>query len=271
MKYSRHFISFSGKCPFRCNHCYTFCGGYGSEDIGTSVAEIIDSLRLKNKEFDVVYVSGHKENFINPDEGLSLCEEIFRNFSCDILVTTRCVFDSGQLERLSLLNQKMKEKGKDLFFCASIPALESYKKLEPNPIIPSPWERIINFQKVSEEGIHTILTLRPLCPNEYIPVEESTRIIDLCKDHSTVALSSGIVVNDEIKNKLLGFPEDYKSVPGPLMPCLKNNLSMHYVDVSKELAVIREKCDSCGIPFFTHSLPALEFIKGCPLEYDQDS
>lgn len=271
MKYTRQFISFSGKCPFKCNHCYTFCSGYDKNDLGNSVEDIIASLKEKQNRFDIVYISGHKENFINPDEGLRLCEELFSNFSCDIMITTRCVFNDEQLGRLSLLNNNMRSKGRDLFFCASIPALDSYKKLEPNAIIPSPDERITNFIRVSKMGIYTILTLRPLCPNEYIPVQELLRIIERCEDFSTAVLSSGIVVNYQILSKLQDFPTDFKSVEKPLMPCLKNDISMQYVDVSSELDKIEKKCIECEVPFFTHSMPAIEYIKGYSLDYEHDS
>lgn len=271
MKYTRQFISFSGECPFKCNHCYTFCSGYDKNDSGNSVTDIINELKEKQSRFDIVYISGHKENFINPDEGLLLCEELFANFLCDIMITTRCVFNDKQLRRLSLLNKNMKTKGRDLFFCASIPALESYKKLEPTSIIPSPEERINNFIRVSEAGLYTVLTLRPLCPDEYIPVQELLRIVDKCKDYTTAVLSSGIVVNNQILGKLNGFPPDFKSEKKPLMPCLKNDLSMQYVDVTNEIAAIKKKCVECQLPFFTHSMPVIEHIKGCPLEYEHDS
>lgn len=257
--YKRQFVSFTGKCPYQCNHCYTFCTGYDSYDSGKNVKEIVK--RLKNEEFDIVYISGHKENFVNPDEGIELSEQIFRKYNSDIMITTRNIFSQEQLEKINILNKKMKEKNKDLFFCASIPALQSYKKLEPNSIIPSPVQRIENLKKIYNLGIYTILTLRPLCPDAYIPIEEIIDIIELCKQHTSVVLSSGIVVDDEILRKLVGFPKDFVSQEKPLMPCLKNNISMIYVDVNEELKKIKEKCKECELVFFEHSLPAIEYLK----------
>lgn len=257
--YKRQFVSFTGKCPYQCNHCYTFCSAYDSYDSGNSVNEIIEGLR--KEDFDIVYVSGHKENFINPDDGIELCEQIFQNYSSDIMITTRNVFDCKQLEKISILNRKMEEKHRDLFFCASIPALQSYKKLEPNPIIPNPIKRIENLKRIFDLGIYTVLTLRPLCPNIYIPIQEIIDIIELCQQHVSVVLSSGIVVNDEILHKLIGFPKDFNCQEKPLMPCLKNNLSMRYVDVNMELKEIKIKCKEYSLPFFEHSLPAIEYLK----------
>lgn len=257
--YKRQFVSFTGKCPYKCNHCYTFCSGYDSYDSGTTVAEIIDS--LKNESFNIVYVSGHKENFLDADIGLDLCEEIFQNYQSDILVTTRNIFNIHQLHRLEKLNKNMKSLDCQLYFCASIPALQSYKKLEPNALIPSPKKRIENLINVFNAGIHTFLTLRPLCPDSYISIDEAVEIIEMCKDNVSIVLSSGIVVNHEILAKLKDFPPNFIGEELPLMPCLKNDIPMNYVDVKKELDIIKKECSKYGIPFFEHSLPAIEYLK----------
>lgn len=257
--YRRQFVSFTGECPFKCNHCYTFCKGYSSLDSGNSIKEIIQG--LQKEDFDIVYISGHKENFVNPDDGIELCEQIFEKYNSDIMITTRSVFNQNHLKKIDKLNKKMKEKNKDLFFCASIPALKSYKKLEPSLIIPSPVKRIENLKKIFNLGIYTILTLRPLCPDNYIPIKEIIDIIESCKQHTSVVLSSGIVVDDEILHKLVDFPKDFISQEKSLMPCLKNNLSMRYVDVYNELIKIKEKCEEYELPFFEHSLPVIEYLK----------
>lgn len=259
-KLIRQFVSFTGKCPYQCNHCYTFCSGYDSYDSGCTVDEIVAS--LKNVEpFNIVYISGHKENFINPDEGLELCESVFEHFHCDIMVTTRNIFNDSQLSRFEKLNRKMEQVGNDLFFCASIPALGSWKKLEPNELVPDPRQRIENLINVYNRGIYTFLTLRPLCPDYYIPISEILEIIDMCKNNTSIILSSGIVVNDEILNKLVGFPQDFQSEEKPLMPCLKNHISMKYVNVQKELLLIEKRARELNIPFFEHSIPAIEYLK----------
>ena len=162
---------------------------------------------------------------------------------------------------LTKIKVQMKEKCKDLFLCVSIPALQSYKKLEPNPIIPKPIQRIENLKNVFDIGIYTVLTLRPLCPNAFIPIKEILEIIEMCQYHSSAILSSGIVINDEILHKLIGFPSDFTFQEKPLMPCLKNNLSMRYVDVTEELEQIKERCKEYDIPFFEHSLPAIDYLK----------
>ena len=62
----RELVSFDGACPYKCKHCYTF--GLNEENKNLSIDDIVES--LKEKEFDVIYVSHNKENFINPKEGI---------------------------------------------------------------------------------------------------------------------------------------------------------------------------------------------------------
>lgn len=257
----RGFASFSGVCPYACLHCYTFIPDYKSQGEG-SIPDIVD--RLKGTDPNIIYISGHKENFIVPDKGIELGEKLFDRYHCDIMMTTRNVFDAAAIKRLSRLNKKMLEEGKILFFCVSIPAFDSYKKLESNPMIPTPEARMNFLSSVYAEGISTFLTVKPLCPNEFIPIDEALEIIRRCKDFSTVVLSSGIVVDDNILRKLPGFPVNRldSSKREPLMPCLGNELiQVCYVDVSSELQKIEELCNANWLPFFQHSMPAVKYVR----------
>jgi DNA repair photolyase len=255
----RQFVSFGGTCAFNCHHCYTFSQGYNSGPPIT-VDGIVSS--LKDKEFKIVYVSGHRENFIDPDEGLLLCEEIFKRYNVDILITTRNIFNEKQLLRLEKFHNLMKKNGKDFFFCSSIPAISSYKRLEPSSLIPTPYERMDFLKAIFNLGIFTFLTLRPLCPNDFIPVEEVLEIIDRCYSFSSVVISSGIFVNKHILDRLKLFPAYNSGGEKPLMKCLKNyHISGEYPNVENELAAIRNHCQKYGKKLFEHSCPAIEYIK----------
>lgn len=254
----RQFVSFGEACAFKCNHCYTFSDGYKIDKF-KSIQDIVES--IKGKSFDIIYVSGHRENFVDPDDGLSLCEQLFDEYNVDMLITTRNVFNEKQLLRLKDLYGRMKAKDKDLFFCSSIPATDSYKKLEPSSLIPSPVERMDFLKQVFLLGIYTILTIRPLCPDGFIPIKEPLEIIDLCHSFSTVVLSSGVVVDKHILEKLKCFPKFECNGEESLMQCLENNISVKYVDVGFELEAVRNKCEEYEKKLFYNSGPAIEYIK----------
>lgn len=262
----RQFVSFGGQCAFNCNHCYTFSEGYNLANPVT-VEDLIGT--LKDKKFEIVYISGHRENFIDPDEGLLLCETIFNKYNVDLLVTTRNVFNSSQLLRLEKLYKLMKNKNKDLFFCSSIPATSSYKKLEPCSLIPTPYERMNFLKEVFNLGIFTFLTIRPLCPNEFIPVKEALEIVDKCQSFSSAVISSGIVVNASILKRLKTFPAYNSNGEEKLMECLKNNIPVEYVKVENELSMIRNQCKKYGKKLFEHSCSAIEYIKSLGNQNDR--
>ncbi|MDR3293385.1 MAG: hypothetical protein LBT20_04690 [Clostridiales bacterium] len=254
----RGFASFGGICPIACNHCYTFMRGYQHKP-DEKVDDIVNS--LKGKVYDIIYISGHCENFINQEQGFELCEKLFSSYNCDIMLTTRMVLDVGIINRLSSLNKKMCQNGNTLFVCSSIPALESYRKLEPSKYMPSPRERIRFLRDVHNEGIITFLTLRPLFPDYYINTTELLQLIDEAQDASDIVLSSGIVVNEDNLKKLCGFNVK-KATTGHLMNCLDNaDISVQYVDVTNELKLLNEKSCFLQLPFFSESLIAVKFLK----------
>jgi DNA repair photolyase len=254
----RVFVSFGGKCPYRCRHCYTFCDNYQYDPIST-VNDLVKS--LKEKEFSLVYISGHKENFVNPDDGLELCEEIFSSYYTDILLTTRNVFDNKQLKRLCNLNERMKLLNKDLFVCVSIPALQSYKKIESSSLVPSPDKRIDFIKRLYENDIYTILTIRPLFPDAFISVNEPLEILHKCKNYVSAVISSGIVVDDTILENLKTFPKDIRYIEGKLMQCLGQNINVRYVNVEQEYKKINEFCQLNNIYLSDHSIPVIQYLK----------
>jgi len=252
-KEKRVLTSFSGKCPFQCLHCYTFSQDFESEsDDLSSIEDIVNNLKRKNN-FDIIYISGYKENFINPDNGLDLLETLFSKFKCHILFTTRNVFKEKHILRLNNLNKLMKKSSKHLFACVSISAYNSYKKLEPNNNIPSPEKRIEFLKQLYNDGITTFLTLRPICPNSFIPTEEYIRILEKSYNSCNAVIASEIRVDKHIVKRLETFPEfKYESQN---WSCFKD-MAIQVVDVKEELSVIKVFCEG-KVPVFDESIPAI--------------
>lgn len=254
----RELVSFSGECTYQCKHCFAFDV---SEDRNCgNIAEIIDSLR--EKDFDVVYLSHYRENFIVPEQGLSLCEKIFYEYKCDICIITRSILKEANLERLIKLNSVMNKEGKNLYVCSSIPALYSYEILENRKYIPTPFERIAFLQSLSENGIWSLLTIRPLLPDSIIPLSEAKEIINLCKNHVDAVMTSGLAVTDKIC-KRLGIDNnslnyDPKAESEYLIGTGEN---VRYVDVRMEINELENYCKDVNLPFFAHSMTALNYLR----------
>ena len=94
---NRTFISFQGKCPMNCKHCYTYeLDHKEQEDIFKDIDE--DSIR----SCDIIYVSQKYENFHDEKKGMLFCTELYSKYkkemcansfiySC-VTVIMRCSF-----------------------------------------------------------------------------------------------------------------------------------------------------------------------------------
>jgi len=250
---NRVFVSFGGKCSFQCLHCYTFSQNFQTENF-YSIKDIISNLQEK-KQFDIIYVSGYKENFENPNEGLDLVEELFAVFNCHILFTTRNVFSKEQIIRVSNLNRLMKESNKFLFACVSISAYNSYKKIEPNNKIPSPEKRIEFLKQLYENDIITFLTLRPVYPTLFIQTKEYLEIIEKTYNFCDAIIASGIRIDDYIKDRLKTFPKNYMAKLEK-WHCF-NDMPIEEVNVKSELSEIETFCKDRNVLIFEASIPAM--------------
>lgn len=253
----RELVSFDEVCPFNCKHCYTF--ELNRTGDSRTIDEIVDS--LADKEFDIVYVSQRKDNFVNPDEGIELCEKLYDKYNCNLIAITRNIFNNKQLERLNILNMKMRCNDRYLFFAVSVPALESAELTEDLNKIPTPKERMKFLNDISKKGILNILLIRPLFPNNLIPIDESITLIEQCKDFVDCVVSSGLAVNEYILRRLNLKEEDFIYTDEHLdylVGAIEGDVK--YVNVKKEIELLKITCKKCNIPFFEHTIPAINYL-----------
>ena len=251
----REFVSFDEPCQFGCKHCYTY--GIPRNAIRSS-NEIVSS--IQGKQFDVIYVSQKTDNFYYPLKGISLCNQLFSTYDTNLFIITRNVFTADELEQLVLLKNRMNESGKRLFIAISINALESYHVCENVDKVPTPSARINFIIQLAEKNFLPILMLRPVFPNEVIPVTECTQIIEQVSRYVSCVVSSELGVNEEVLDRLGMKESDFKYTEN--QEYLQGAISCHvkFVDVPEELIIIERKCNAVSVPFFSHSMPALNYV-----------
>ena len=258
---NREIISFSGRCSLKCKHC--FAHEIETEDICDSDVEIdkiVESLR--GKTFDVIYVSHNKENFNDPMLGVELCKKLFEEYNCDICITTRKSFNGAAFKNLKKLNELMKENSKFLYVCVSIPAIQSWEIMEQKDKMQSPYERIGFLERLKNAGIFSLLTIRPLFPENVIPRSEIRQIVDLCADKVDCILTGGLAVTDNILSRLALNEADLKYTDGELSEYLVGVKSkVKYVDVTSEISALKAYCRENDISFFEHSLDAINHLR----------
>jgi len=252
----RVLISFDDLCPYQCKHCYTLDIKRKSDN--RTISEIVDS--IASKEFDVVYVSQRRDNFVIPDEGLELCEEIFKRYKCNIFIITRNIFNKPCIERLLKLKNKMQENDKEIIVAVSVLATHSYTKSENPHIVPSPYERLEFLKELSNNGIKTVVIIRPVFPRHIIPIDELYEIVDICKTFDTCVVSSGLAVNDNIIWRLGLTSEDmcYLENTNYLEGAMEGEL--RFLNVEKELDDLKLYCDKQKVPFFEHTMQSINYV-----------
>ena len=254
----RAFVSFDGYCPYKCKHCFSF--EIERTSMPRTIEQIVDS--LSSAIFDVVYVSQRKENFIDADNGLLLCEKLFSKYACSIVIITRNVFNHDQINRLLLLQKRMQQEGKFLFVGVSVIGLESSTVSEDLSIIPTPDKRIEFATTLHGLGIPALVMIRPLFPKLIIPSHEWKRIIDRVAGSISCVLSGPLLVNDQILKRLGIASSDATLLSNANSEYLDGAMAenMKTVDVRQELEELSNYCSLKGVPFFTHSLPAINYL-----------
>lgn len=253
----RVLVSLDGECPYYCKHCYT----YELPKISKrSMNEIVES--ISNKEFDIIYVSQKIENFADPNVGLDLCEHLFQAYHSNLMIITRNVLRGEHFERLVALHREMRQTGKMLFWGSSVIGLDSARYSEQLSLIPSTLERLDFIKNAYNKGISTMLLIRPLFPSKLIPNIEIEKMIDYMDGMVSCVLTGPLMVNDYILKRLGLHDSDLTYTIGDESEYLNGVIKemMRYVDTSQELEHLKEYCDKKGLPFFKHSMPAVNYL-----------
>ena len=259
---TRKLVSFSGYCPVKCKHCYTYelpvCKTKSDAD---EVEDIIASLD-DGVPFDVVYVSHNRENFLDEEAGIKLVEELYNTQKKHIFVITRKSLSASCISRLAAVSSKMEVDNLLFAVAVSIPAKGSYTVTEDAACIATPEERCDCIRRLHNAGIKTVFMARPVFPDNIIPVEEITGMIKENASYIDAVVSSGLAVNPAILGRLGMSENDFNYLPGDNAEFLIGSEAkdIKYIDVKAEMKKIQDCCEAYSIPFECHSMDALNLL-----------
>lgn len=262
----RLFVSFNGKCALGCKHC--FAAEQTDGVCNDSVADVMNSITKEPNEFDIIYVSHYKENFVDENVGLELCEKLYDKYQKDLCITSRCVLSEINIRRLKLLNEKMEKNGNHIYWCESVPALESAGITENLNMLPSPRSRIDFLAKLKSMGIYSIVTVRPLFPSSVVETDEINKLLELVHENVDAVITGGLVLTNFIADRLnldtrgWKFYEQNKSAY--LIGAIADQA--RFVNVDEEIKAMRSKCHELGLPFFSHSTEVIQYLKTVELD-----
>ena len=246
-------------CPYNCAFCYVKSGfmKYAKMEI----SEIIKFLEDNRGKYNIIYISGDTDSFAPPrtDKAIELLKTICENFDIDVLFTTRTTFNNKNLKQLKSISDHQKKKNHKLIACISISRLFSANYIEPYPI-PSPRKRIQTLEKLKENGLYTILTVRPFLPN--IKANEYIEIIKEAKSYSDVVLGEVWYADEKLIEKVCrDINVDQVKFVEKTMDFDDNKKIWKCYEAKETVDSVTEYCRKNKIPFFMRSEPAVEYIK----------
>jgi DNA repair photolyase len=255
-------LSATSYCPYQCRFCYV--QGPFPKYASATVPEIVEWLTDRRDQYDIVYISGDTDSFAHPrtNEGLNLLEAL-QCLNVDVLFTTRYVFGSSELERLSTLASRYRAQGLLLIGCISISQLH-HPRLEPPPI-KSPYQRLQLLREMQQLGLVTALTIRPFIPT--IPASEYCEIAMLGGEFADVILGGDLYLDSEraVESGIREAAENLElgkssSLARALDFSLSDNAWMTLTH-PEATAQVNAICETLGKPFFMRSAGAISWIR----------
>lgn len=247
-------------CSYSCPFCYVHAGfaRYVPMDV-TKIVEWIGA--VDRRLYDIIYVSGDTDSFARPrtEAGIDLLQQLVQ-FDVDILFTTRAVFSAPDLSRLECICLEQKRRKHFLFGCVSVAQLRT-PHLEPKPIT-SPKTRIEQLRHFAEDGLVSVLAMRPFLP--IVPVAEYLEIIDLCRAFVDVVLGEAWFADETgiLERGVFRGPTPTNiTFVRKKMDFDTNDDDWKVFEATEIEAKVRERCQQYGIPFFMRSRPAIEWIR----------
>jgi DNA repair photolyase len=255
-------------CPYRCAFCYVQDDFSSYESL--NIDNIIKYLKSNIDNYNIIYVSGDTDSFAPPRTklGLKLLSNIVDVVKCDLLFTSRYVFNNSEYEQLARIITKQNSKGFKFYAGVSITRYsEKNAYLEPFPI-PKPDDRISHIKKMKSLGAITMLGLRPFLPvvevNEYLTIlDEAYPSLDIALGESFYFIRNGNVQKRVFPN---GIPIEFENnISRNQRMDFDDNESLWDIWDSKVYEeIVENHCDKLNIVFSMHSNDAIDkYEKKC--------
>jgi DNA repair photolyase len=244
-------------CPFDCKYC--FVEDLNSEQeksvsyLSNTQLELLEKLP---KEVSLIMLGCDTEFFQSPKESLVILERL-SELGKDISVITKMGLAPSFIEELKIVDNKLRKHNNLLSFSTSLTCTESAKIWEPN--LTTPERRIETLKNVYENGILTLVALRPLLPT--ISDKELKATVEASKDYC-YGYYSGPLYLKELKEEL---------VPNNLLNDLKiEQLQPHWmpqgnmfykIEKSGQMDSLESILSGYNKPFFEGAAEANDYFK----------
>lgn len=255
-------VSLGGKrCPLNCAHCYTFAPDFKFFPSKNPDELISDLLPICNSD-TIVYLSGDIEPFLAESKALKFLELMASNTDVDLLFTTRLSLSESTIDSIAQINEIQIQKNRLLIGSVSIPALESYQRIETAKMVPTPYERVELLKKLLSIPIPTMVAIRPIFPTRIINPGEYRRLISLISTYSTIIVGELLFLDTEgILENRLGISVSEEEYFEGKMSFLAQDRKWKVCKWDSQIQVIRDECKKHDKAFYMRSMPGIELIR----------
>ena len=169
-------------CPLKCTYCFASDPEYKSP---VNLFEKVETLSSTIEDYQIIQPACDTEFLLDSIKAFNLLERLLK-LKKDISFVTKMPIKKQNLSKLMELSDRYRQQGNLLSVSVTLTSIESSKIFEP--IAPSPEVRIQTLRSLFENGIHTMVAIRPLIPS--VPDSEIHEIVNKTVD-LTFAYTSG--------------------------------------------------------------------------------
>ena len=250
-------------CPLDCTYCFVNEMTQEQEkSVSYLTPEQINLLQNLPEHIKLIMLGCDTEFFQNKKDALNVLNTL-KNFGKDISVITKLPLSDTYIQEISLIAKEIEKNGNIFSFSISIPCFgeKSLQKYEPK--VPSPERRVETLRKVFNEGIPTMVAIRPLLPD--IEDAEIEKIIEATKDFS-IGYYSGPLYLKQNQVKILLPDFDIQEEIQPHWMLEGNSYQEVTKDGQMELLISLVK--KSGRQFFDGAATGTEYLRKMR-KYDQ--
>lgn len=199
-------------CPLHCTYCFV---DEMSQEQEKSVSylsnEQVSLLQNLPEHIKLIMLGCDTEFFQNKKDALDVLNKL-KTLNRDISVITKLPLSEKYLEEILLVAKEVENNGNIFSFSISIPCFSDVSLEKYEPGVPSPLKRIETLKHAFNNGLSTMLAIRPLLPD--IDDSELESIIELTKDFVIGYYSGPLYLKQDKINVLLpGFKSKEEKKP----------------------------------------------------------
>lgn len=250
-------------CPLGCTYCFVDEMTQEQEK-GVSYLSVKQIQLLHNlpEHVRLIMLGCDTEFFQNKKDAIDVLNRL-KKLGKDISVITKLPLSESYIKEVVLIAKEIEQNGNVFSFSISIPCLSnsSIEKYEPG--VPTPSRRIETLKAIFNEGLSTMVAIRPLLPD--IKDGELDGIVELTKDFVVGYYSGPLYLKqDRVKVLLPSFEIKEEGQPhwmldGNTYQEVKKDGQMEYL-----VSLVKKS----GKQFFEGAADGVEYVRKMK-KYDQ--